>query len=267
MFGWALAHYFPPTHLAWATKIEFFYTDNERANEVRREAFHAAIKNEMLSELKKLGIKEVFVTKGACKENKPSKPHVTILATEPTVLKTMKNVVVFTNEHKQDLGVLAYRTLAREGGLDAGSVLGLAKKLNGTPTTLDNGITAEDIQSLKTAVADMKLEGTCESNDGFGLIVLNPGELLYSHKLKKAMSQSAWLGRKRASAIAPPFEIRDANYVKGHENPESHIRTMLGEFIPGLVAKDARLYVIGLSDGGESVLKYMNDNSGKDTRS
>ena len=42
---------------------------------------------------------------------------------------------------------------------------------------------------------------------------------------------------------------------------------MLGEFIPGLVAKDARLYVIGLSDGGESVLQYMNAKLSKNINS
>ncbi|KAK3674339.1 hypothetical protein LTR78_005808 [Recurvomyces mirabilis] len=239
--------------------FNFFHTDNERSNEVRGEAMHAQIKKSMLSELKKLGITEVFIHEGACQATKPSGPHATILASEPRVLKTLKDVIVIVNEHKQDLGVLAYRALAREGGLDVGSVFGLASKLSAVTTNLGTGPTAGDVHALASDVQKLSLRDTSKIDDGFGLLIMNPGELLYSHALNKTMSQAAWLARKRPSALSPPFEISDVNRVPGHETPQAHIHAIFEQVIPTLLAENARIYVIGLSDGGESVLKYMND--------
>ncbi|KAK4555292.1 hypothetical protein LTR86_007588 [Recurvomyces mirabilis] len=239
--------------------FNFFHTDNERSNEVRREAMHAQIKKSMLSELKKLGITEVFIHEGACQVAKPSGPHATILASEPGLLKTLKDVIVIVNEHKQDLGILAYRALAREGGLDVGSVFGVASKLSAVTTKLDTGITAGDVQALKGDVEKLSLGDTGKIDDGFGLLMMDPGELLYSFELNKTMSQDAWLARERPSALSPPFEVSDVNRVPGHETPQAHIHTIFEQVVPALLSENARIYVIALSDGGESVLKYMND--------
>lgn len=97
--------------------FDFYGSDSERSNEMRKEAMHRCAKQEMIRELEELGVKQLYLNGQAFREVKPEGPHVIILTTQLDELKDKKDVIVVVNEHKQDLGVWAYRTLMREGGM------------------------------------------------------------------------------------------------------------------------------------------------------
>lgn len=104
--------------------FNFFHTDNERANEVRKEAVHIAARGVVKTELARLGVKEIYLTgeDGAVvEEAKPEGvPFLSLLATDLDVLRTKTDVVVIVGEHNQDPGVWAYRLLMKDGGVDEG---------------------------------------------------------------------------------------------------------------------------------------------------
>ena len=110
----------------------FFHTDNERANEKRKEAMHMCVRQIVKEELAKLGVKELFLTGEdgkSVEEVKPVGKHLPILVTEPVALKQKKDVIIVIGEQVQDLGIWAWRSLMKEGGIDDGSAVGLVKKL------------------------------------------------------------------------------------------------------------------------------------------
>ncbi|KAK5728023.1 hypothetical protein LTR17_012220 [Elasticomyces elasticus] len=242
--------------------FDFYHSSNERSNEVRREAMHECARKEVIAQLGKLGVKQVFMKGEQFLDMRPDGPHVAILATDLDVLKYKKDVVVVVNEHMQDLGIWAYRMLMREPGIDGGSAVGLVKKLqkwNEEKPEMVSIDTAED------AVGKLKLDGaddediTTDDNTP-GVIILNPGELLYSHKLNRSMSQATWLARGKSSAIAANYKVHDVhNRVYRHETPEAHVRSVLEYFIPSVTCEDVRLFFVGISEGGEHLLKCLDE--------
>lgn len=117
--------------------FDFFNTDNDRANVIRKEAMHFCARDAVKQAAAGHGIQEIYVT-GAngtnIKTTKPVAQHLRILTTKPIVLKAKKDVVIIIGEHTQDPGIWAYRHLMKEGGIDGGSLVGLMKKLSGKHT-------------------------------------------------------------------------------------------------------------------------------------
>lgn len=73
-----------------------------------------------------LGLKELYLP--TLSNDKPEGPHIPILAPVASVLKTRKRVIIIINDDTfQDLGILAYRELQREGGVNGGSVINFTK--------------------------------------------------------------------------------------------------------------------------------------------
>jgi hypothetical protein len=233
------------------TFFDFFHTNSDRSNEVRREAFHECVKQEILKELANLGVGKLFLHGDDFAEMKPEGPHVAILSTKLDALRRQKDVVIVVNEPTQDLGVWAYRSLTREGGLEHGSVVGLVKKLQHkvAPST-----------QIGSMLERLKLEELGETSSCPGIIILNPGELLYSNELHKNMSQKAWLARPKKNALESDIKIDNKhNRVPGHENHDAHIRTVLERVVTKIVNKDARLFIVGMSNGAESMMKYYDE--------
>ncbi|KAI4679773.1 uncharacterized protein J4E84_008296 [Alternaria hordeiaustralica] len=183
---------------------------------------------------------------------KPSGPHVPILAPPPDLLKTRKRLIVLVNDTMQDLGILAYRQLQRELGINGGSVVNFAKEMVKCSDT-DN-----------TAERDAKIfkDGHVlqDKTTTPALIVLNAGQLLYSHKYDQAMTLRSWSAMPRKSIAHDMVRIRDnENRVPGHENAKKHVKTVFDEVIcnPDRVAADAEVYVIAIEDGTESILNLL----------
>lgn len=64
--------------------FDFFHTDNDRANEVRKEAIHTCARMIVKRELAQLGVAELYLssTMGEVSTDKPMDRHTKIFATE-----------------------------------------------------------------------------------------------------------------------------------------------------------------------------------------
>ncbi|OCL04434.1 hypothetical protein AOQ84DRAFT_117805 [Glonium stellatum] len=108
--------------------FQFFITNNERFNEVHREAMHKCIRKEVISRMAAQGIPLLYVPQLTAAKPEGS-PHIPILATPADILKTRKRVIVLVNDSTQDLGILSYRALSKELGIDGGSVVDFTKEI------------------------------------------------------------------------------------------------------------------------------------------
>jgi hypothetical protein len=177
---------------------------------------------------------------------KPKEPWVHIYANSQSVLNKKKRVVVIINDHNQDLGIWAYRVVsAEDGGIDVGTCVGIAKELK---------------RRYNTGDAD-------KSDEEPGLIVMNPGQLLYSHKKNRSMSMTTWNDKSRKYAVCEAGHEADLiheehNHIKGNRSYEEHIHFVFKKIVedPLWVATDAEIFLIGIQVGGNVALKYLSDN-------
>ena len=195
----------------------------------------------MLDRLSKLGIIQLYLP--GLSTMKPSGPHIPILAPPLDVLKRRKRVVVIINDALQDLGILAYRQLQRELGIDGGSVVNFAKELG---RVQDNS------------------EGAAGNgvHEAPGLIVMNTGQLLYSYKYNRAMTMRSWYALRRKSIAHNAIRIHDQeNYVEGHRNATEHIKSVFDQLLcnPDRVAPEAEVYVVAIEGGAEKTLEVFKD--------
>ncbi|KAL9075244.1 MAG: hypothetical protein Q9157_004074 [Trypethelium eluteriae] len=209
----------------------FHYAINKvsRWNDVNREAMRICMRAEYHRRFESEGIAHFFLPQMTT--TKPSDPHVPILTTPLDALRKKTQVLVIVNGHMQDLGVWAWRLLEHEHGSLNGTALGLAKKLN-----------------------------HCAKEQP-GMIVANLGQLLFSHKYQCAVTRDSWNSLPRASAVHPSPKIHpEHNIIPGNENPEAHLRFILENVVlnPDLVAKDAEIYVVGLSRSADVLIELFN---------
>ena len=199
-----------------------------------------------MSRLTALGLKQLYLP--TLSNSKPDGPHIPILAPAPEVLKTRKRVIVIINDDTyQDLGILAYRELQREGGVNGGSVVNFVKGLvNRTQANMDTNLDPARFEK------DEHIPG---------LIVLNTGQLLYSHKLNKALSMRSWIALPRKSITHDPVKVHDVeNRVEGHRTPAEHIKTVFDTVIknPNFVSPEAEVYVVAIENGIEKLIEVLN---------
>ncbi|KAF2679454.1 hypothetical protein K458DRAFT_346779 [Lentithecium fluviatile CBS 122367] len=229
--------------------FDFYYTNNERHNEVRGEAMRICQREEVLKRVSALGIKQLYLP--TLTNTKPNGPHIPILAPSAEVLKTRKRVIVLINDDThQDLGILAYRELQRNGGVNGGSIVNFLKDLitrNGDVDVIEK--LAKDGAAVE-AVSQVP-----------GLIVVNTAQLLYSHKFNKAMNTRSWIALPRKSISHDAIQVHPVeNYVEGHRTPQEHIKSVFNTVIknPKFVAPDAEVYVIAIESGVEKLVEVLN---------
>ncbi|KAF1913480.1 Arb2 domain-containing protein [Ampelomyces quisqualis] len=239
----------------------FYATNNERVNELRREAMqgrtcHTCLlscsRQETEKRLAKLGINRIYLP--GFVTAKPTGPHVPILAPAPHTLKTRKRIIVIINDATQDLGILAYRQLLRELGLNGATVVSVAKELIKRSATDD--ATGEHV--------DMFQDGWSLKDDSEtpALIVLNTGQLLYSHKHNRAMTLRSWSAMPRKSIVHNMVNIHEEeNRVEGHRNPKEHVKSVFDSILcnPDRTAPDSELYLVAIEGGTETLLNLLGE--------
>ncbi|KAF1809969.1 hypothetical protein P152DRAFT_144656 [Eremomyces bilateralis CBS 781.70] len=262
-------------------KFQFYITDIWRWNEVQREAMHKCIRLEVERRLLGLCIRKLYMYPFDANKipsvEKPDGPHVAIYATDPEKLRLKKRVLILVNDQLQDFGVLAYRILCGEGGINKGSVAGVVQELirrskqfyckkdgkskageifdETEPDPIDSA-NGEKPGGTKTATA-------ADEDDGIpGIVILNPGGRLYSFQMKENMSQQSWMARRRSSAVHPAHNIdEEYNLVEGHKTVQDHISSVFKQVVadPTFVANGAEVYVVGLYDGADILMDFLKE--------
>lgn len=254
----------------------FHYTDRERDNERRREAFQECVRQEVQAKLDILGLKEAYLsgTDGSkITTEKPTGPHVRILVSDMIGLKTQKDVVVISGEATQNLGIWAWRVLKGEGGINQGSAAGLMTKMGHGEVNFGGEVITEkdvvsprvlnELEHLKRGQAKTRRERSVtvssDRKEQVGVIILNPSELLYSHFENCSMSFAMWTARKTENALTDGYTVNDTfNTIPGHRDAAEHTATFFQRVLPGLASPHAKLHIVGLGDGAATLLSYLN---------
>lgn len=157
----------------------------------------------------------------------PTDPHVPIY-TSPN-LSTASRVIVYFGEEVQDLGVFALRTIS-QATITSGSALDFVSA----------------IQSSSTAEKPV------------GVIIANMGQLLWYRRGKRAVTRATWAGLPRKTGVSQQLIIDpEKNRVPGNENLAAHTKYIFEHVIARMVNPAAKLDIIGLGEGAEEVVDYL----------
>ena len=190
-----------------------------------------------------LGCPPLYLPQKTTSKPNGNEPHLSIYCTPREILREKKDVIVIINNSGTDLGVLSYRHLLRSGGIDGGSCISLAK-------------------SLRAGTSGFSRPSSASAP---GLVVLNPGQLVYSHARRTAQTHTSWLAQRRPSAAHPPPRIHARhNAVPEHGSAREHVRSVVAGLLrcTAFVAADARFYVVGVADGARDALHVLGGPAG-----
>ena len=139
-------------------------------------------------------------------------------------------VVVFFGEIVEDLGVFSYRD-ACDDGISFGSMLGFAKGLLG--------------------------ENSLDSPNA--LILANAGQTVwYNGNGGSAMTTDSLHGQHRASAVSRERSLGARNIITGNISIDEHVRNIFEQILMRSNFRvDARIDIIGLSEGGHAAMAYL----------
>ena len=162
-----------------------------------------------------------------------TEPHVPIYTSAN--LATAKRVIILFYELKDDLGVFAHRIVGGRGGVNAGSAINFVKHIQTLHTSSSNTLPP-------------------------GVILANMGQLLWCRSLKKAVTQMSWLALPQKSAVEAPYNIDPIkNTVPLNRTRDEHCAYIFNHVVEQLCQKDAKLDIIGVSDGAMRVSAFFNN--------
>ena len=159
----------------------------------------------------------------------PSDPHTPILTSSN--LATAKRVIVYFGEGMQDLGVFAHRIIGQES-IASGSALDFIHA----------------IQSEK-------------DNAGTAIVIANLGQLVWYRRGQRAMTIASWNALPRKTGVGNPMRL-DAvkNHIPGNSSNKEHVKSVFEEVLGKLAKLDAGIDVIGVGEGAEEAVKYLDQN-------
>jgi len=132
----------------------------------------------------------------------------------------------------QDLGVFAYRIIGQES-ISSGSALDFI----------------HDAQNGK--------EG-----DDTAIVIANLGQLLWHRRGQRALTMASWNGLPRKTGVSNPIRIDSVkNHVRGNCDVKEHINSVF-EAVGKLAREDAKIDIIGVGEGAEESVKYLDENWG-----
>ena len=135
-------------------------------------------------------------------------------------------------EREQELGIFSYRTIGNEN-INKGSAINFVRSI----------VTGAALSSGKEIP---------------GVIIANPGQLLWYRGGGRAVSRKQWATLPRDSAVAEPFRIDEVkNRVSGNEDLKAHVKYVFENVVDGILRKDARIDVIGLEWTGQAAVMHL----------
>lgn len=159
-----------------------------------------------------------------------AEPHVPIL-TSPN-LATAKRLIIYFGESMQDLGVFAYRIIGQES-ISSGSALDFV----------------HDIQNGK------------DGHDT-AIVIANLGQLLWHRRGQRALTMASWNALPRMTGVSPPVRIDSVkNHILCNYDVKEHI-TSVFEAVAKLAGEDVKIDIIGVGEGAEESVKYLDDHWG-----
>ncbi|KAI1494538.1 Arb2 domain-containing protein [Biscogniauxia mediterranea] len=209
--------------------FKFFINRNQRWNERQRFAMNAdALRSIIHARLESLGLQKTFLPLGVGVSPSPSNPHLPIYTSR--ALASKPRLVLLFGETTQDLGVLAHRVVSGRGGIDAGSMVSVARALL-SPSS---------------------------SSSSPGLILANTGELLWSAREGRTLSRAAFGSARMASAAhAGNLLPSEGECVPGNRDAAQHVRCVFEDVVARLAGPAATLDLVAVGDAADLVAEYL----------
>lgn len=146
-----------------------------------------------------------------------------------------KRVIVLFYEHTQDIGVLAHRVIGGKGGINEGSVINLVKYIKAQKSFEDN-------------------------DDCPGILLANMGQLRWSRRLKKPMTQTSWMALPQKTAVEAPFRHdAEKNSIPGNRTTAEHVNYIFNKVVDEFCDPSAKIDVIGVTEGAVKFAEFMDD--------
>jgi len=147
-------------------------------------------------------------------------------------ISTKKRVMVLFGERMQDLGVFSYRTVGDQG-INVGSAVEFCSAVLQGPTMTSD-------------------------QDAPGIILTNPGQLLWYRGGGRAITCAEWVNLPRDSSIHEPLRVDQIkNTIPGNRNYVEHVRYVFEHIMTGVCGEDTTFDIIGLGYTGQAALKYL----------
>lgn len=182
----------------------------------------------------------------------PKEPHVPIFVSSN--LSTAKRIIVVFGEPIQDVGIWAYRSVSMQG-ISAGSAVSLAQEIL-RPQEKDD----QNQHQQQTPESNGKPQRVTSDT---ALILANTGQLIWHCGGRRAITHASWMALPRRSAVDPPYTMTGRNSVPGNANWQEHVESVFEEVLAArgrLVREDAKIDIIGISEGGLGVIRYLASN-------
>lgn len=90
-----------------------------------------------------------------------------------------------------------------------------------------------------------------------GLILTNPGQLVWHCAKERAISLPTWHALPRKYAVEPPMKMTLRNRIPKNETWQDHITYVFEEVLGKLVPEDTKIDIIGLAEGGLGAVRYL----------
>ncbi|KAK4231069.1 Arb2 domain-containing protein [Podospora fimiseda] len=210
--------------------FKFFSYKNERWNERQRFCFNEGVGKVIDSRLDDENLVELRLPIGT----PPDQPHVPIRISADLPAHTTR-VVLFIGQPIQEFGVLAYRVLSGRGGINKGSVINLVKALKNQ-------------------------KSSAEDDSPPGIIIANPGELIWWPEGKRGLTPTGFHGVPMASAVHFGRRwVEEENGIPGNMTSREHVKMVFEEVLGKMVKKGTKVDVIALGDSADDVEGYLND--------
>jgi hypothetical protein len=153
-------------------------------------------------------------------------PHVPILVSKN--LSGAARIIVVFGEPVQDLGIWAYRSVGQDG-VNFGSAVNFTKH-----------VLSESEDKTDTA-----------------LVIANTGQLLWHCASSRAVTQRTWEAADRPAGPWGQATRSWRNKIPGNKDLNEHIQYVFENVIWPRLDKKSRVDVIGLSEGGQGALEYL----------
>ena len=156
--------------------------------------------------------------------------HVPIL-TSPN-LGTAKRLIIYFGESMQDLGIFAYRVVGQE--------------------SISSGSALDFVHAIQTG----------KDSEETAIVVANTGQLVWYRRGQRAMTSTSWNGLPRKTGVSEAMRVDPIkNHIPGNKNVKEHVGSVF-EMVGKMAKKDVAINVIGLGEGAEEMVAYLDANWG-----
>ncbi|KAI3392324.1 hypothetical protein diail_5875 [Diaporthe ilicicola] len=227
--------------------FHYFESKNERYNDCKRFAFNKAVRDQLIHpRLEALGLTKLALPLGAdpaaYTTTTTNNPHVPIFVSPG--LKSKKRVVVIVGESEQELGVIAHRVVGGQGGVDKGSMVGIARAL------------------LHPRQQDHPHDQDQDNGSDTGVVLANTGELWWWAEGGRGLTPRGALGAPMRSAVHWG-RFRDAGAagsVPRNGDALAHVACVFDQVLGNsaeFVGPGAEVQVVGVGDGAIAVQRFL----------